>query len=172
MSCITTGSIVLARLPMKHIVSAGGVVYRCVQNRPEILLVGHSETGVWGLPKGGPSRGETAEKAALREVGEETGLQVEIEEPLGDVHYWFTRVSEGFRFSKTVHYFLMRPVGGDISLHDWEHDRVAWFPLEEALKIMTYKNETEVVRKAGELIRRKQACRALAGTGEKESDAA
>ena len=60
-----------------------------------------------------PDPGETSEQTALREVAEETGLEVRITGPLDSIEYWF--VQSGTRIHKTVHYFLMEPVGGDLS---------------------------------------------------------
>ena len=54
--------------------SAGGVVFRKLGTRLQVILVGHSDRDIWGLPKGGPNKGETTEETALREVREETGL--------------------------------------------------------------------------------------------------
>ena len=64
-------------------VSAGGVVYRVVDGKIEAVLCGRIDTGRWSLPKGTPDPGETLERTALREVREETGLEVAIEAPIG-----------------------------------------------------------------------------------------
>jgi 8-oxo-dGTP pyrophosphatase MutT (NUDIX family) len=101
---------------------------------------------LWALPKGTPNSGESLEETAVRETREETGIDVEIEEPLGSISYFFVR--NRTRFRKTVHFFLMRPVGGSIEQHDHEFDEVRWFQLEEALEIMTYPTEREVVERA------------------------
>jgi 8-oxo-dGTP pyrophosphatase MutT (NUDIX family) len=53
--------------------SAGGVVYRMVDARPLFLLIRDSYRN-WGFPKGHLEPGEPPERAALREVEEETGL--------------------------------------------------------------------------------------------------
>ena len=136
----------MARIPFSIAESAGGVVLRRAENHLEVLLVGSAET--WGLPKGTPSDGEERRETARREVQEETGLEVEVLEPVGDIRYWF--MAGGRRVRKTVYYFLMREIGGDISRHEWEHERIAWFPLEEALRVMSYPNEAEMVRQASE----------------------
>ena len=52
------------------------------------------------------------------------------------------------RFYKTVRHFLMRQTGGDPSLHDHEFDDVRWFPAQEALKLLTYRNESRILRQA------------------------
>ena len=114
----------------------------------DVVLCGRREPLLWALPKGTPNPGETIEQTALREASEETGLQVELEGPLGSITYWFQW--DGARCFKTVHFHLMRSVGGSVERHDPEFDTVEWFPVEEALRIMTYPNEAEMVRKARE----------------------
>ncbi|MBX3031317.1 MAG: NUDIX hydrolase [Chloroflexi bacterium] len=103
----------------------------------------------WSLPKGTPDSDETIEQTALREVEEETGLQVRIVAPVGPIEYWF--VLSGTRIHKTVHYYLMEPVGGDLGLHDHEFDEVRWIAREEAPTIMTFPTEREVVERAWSL---------------------
>lgn len=133
--------------------SSGGVVYRGAPGSIEVCLVGRAESGIWALPKGTPTKGESREETALRETREETGLQVRILEPIDSITYWF--VLRSTRVCKSVYYYLMLAVGGDTSLHDPEYDRVAWFPVEEALRVMTYPNEVEIVRRAIQLIERR-----------------
>lgn len=138
----------VAKLKTAVATSAGGIVYRYRNGDVEIALVGRSRAGIWGLPKGTPMPGETLEETALREVREETGLEVRLIEPLGSIDYWF--IAEGTRFHKTVHYYLMEAIGGDISRHDPEYDLVAWFPLDKAARRMTYPNERSMVVLAAE----------------------
>ncbi len=126
--------------------SAGGVVHRMAGDLAEVLLVHRRAPRLWALPKGTPDAGESILETALREVREETGIEAEAEEPLGAITYFFVR--DGTRYHKTVHFFLMRPVGGDPELHDHEFDEVRWFQLEEALQIMTHPTERDVVERA------------------------
>jgi 8-oxo-dGTP pyrophosphatase MutT (NUDIX family) len=123
--------------------SAGGVVYRLTSAGPEIALAHRRSPSLWALPKGTPNSGETIEETALRETAEETGLAVEIEAPIGPISYAFVRGST--RYFKTVHFFLMRPVGGDLADHDHEFDEVRWVALSEALRLMNYATERDVV---------------------------
>ena len=129
-------------------ISAGGVVYRTNGGMIETVLCGRSNPRKWSLPKGTPDEGETVEQTALREVNEETGLEVEIQEAIGDITYWFIRPTDGVRCHKVVHYFLMRPTGGATDKHDHEFDEVRWFPGEEALRILNYANDASIVEKA------------------------
>jgi 8-oxo-dGTP pyrophosphatase MutT (NUDIX family) len=139
------------KLPVERAVSAGGVVYRRGRDDVEVVLCGRTAEGIWGLPKGTPDANESLEETAVREVSEETGLRVAIEAKIDTIEYWFAR--EGVRYHKFVHHYLMVPTGGSLDDHDWEYDRVDWFPLEEACKTLSYGNEVKVVRKAAALIK-------------------
>ena len=105
---------------------------------------------LWALPKGTPDSGETIEETALRETREETGIEVEIERQLRSIRYFFVRGST--RFHKTVHFFLMRPIGGSTDEHDSEFDEVRWTDLEEALAILNHATERSVVEEAAQLM--------------------
>jgi 8-oxo-dGTP pyrophosphatase MutT (NUDIX family) len=138
----------MARPQVRAAVSAGGVVYRVREGRPEIVLVARPVTNLWALPKGTPNPGESLEETALREVSEETGLEVEIVEPISEIAYSFHVTDGRVRIDKVVHHFLMTATGGDVSRHDHEYDLVGWYGLTEALRLMTYDNERTVVERA------------------------
>jgi 8-oxo-dGTP pyrophosphatase MutT (NUDIX family) len=133
--------------------SAGGVVYRQDGEHIEIVLVARPRHQLWALPKGTPEPGETIEETAIREVVEETGLQVRIEREIGSISYWYAIAEEKVRIHKVVHHYLMTPTGGDVSLHDHEYDVVDWFDIHEALARMSYHNERTIVEQAGALLR-------------------
>ena len=138
------------RLPLERAVSAGGIVYRRGDNGTEIVICGRDSDGVWGLPKGTPDAGESLEQTAVREVTEETGLEVRIIDKVGVVEYWFAR--EGVRYHKWVHHYLMEAIGGNTEDHDVEYDRVEWRPARVALRTLTFKNEADMVAKALKMI--------------------
>ncbi len=127
--------------------SAGGVVVR-KEGALELCLIRPVGRAVWGLPKGGIEAGETPEQAALREVSEETGIEGVIDDRLGSIDYTFFTRGQSGRVHKTVHYFLMHAVGGDTKHHDHEVSEARWATFREALKLMTYPNERNIVRRA------------------------
>ena len=144
----------MARLRTATATSAGGIVVRLQDGKPE-LVVGmrrrERDVVTWTLPKGTPQAGETREATALREVGEETGLEVAITGPLDSIRYTF--MQRGTRIHKTVHYFMMVPTGGDLSRHDHEFERVRWVRFDEAHGLLTFETERLLVDKAADLVR-------------------
>lgn len=139
----------MARLKQATATSAGGIVIRHDRGSAE-LVVGRrarARDGVtWTLPKGTPNARETTEETALREVREETGLDVRIVRPFDDIHYAF--VQGRTRIHKTVHYFLMVPTGGDLGRHDHEFDEVRWIGFDEAGALLTFETERALVARA------------------------
>src|SRR5436309_4513402 len=152
--------------------SAGGVVFRLIPDDSnekkdtsdqwstvqysnmsvEVVLVGRSHSGIWSLPKGTPESGETFEQVAVREVQEETGLEVRLIAYIGNVSYSF--IHDKIRFQKQVRHFLFEAIGGNTSLHDAEYDRVEWFSIPEALRRLTYQNEVNILSQAEDILDR------------------
>jgi 8-oxo-dGTP pyrophosphatase MutT (NUDIX family) len=142
----------VARLRSATATSAGGIVNRREGGSVQIVVCRRRrERGVtWTLPKGTPAPGETTEETALREVGEETGLDVRITAPLDSIHYTF--VQDRTRIHKTVHYFLMEPIGGDMARHDHEFEEVRWVPIRDADGLLTFATERALVEKASSVL--------------------
>ncbi|MBO0848047.1 MAG: NUDIX hydrolase [Pseudonocardia sp.] len=105
---------------------------------------------LWSLPKGHIEPGETPEQAAVREVHEETGIIGRVLAPLGTIDFWF--VAEDRRVHKTVHHFLMRATGGELSDTDVEVTEVAWVPLGQLERRLAYADERRLVRLATTLL--------------------
>jgi 8-oxo-dGTP pyrophosphatase MutT (NUDIX family) len=119
----------------------------------EVVLAGRD--GTWVLPKGTPDGDERIEETAVREVREETGLDVRIVGPLGTIEYWFALPRAGApgrgasrRVHKVVHFFLMEPLGGALDRHDHEYDEVRWVPVEEARRMLTFDTYREILDRA------------------------
>ncbi len=139
----------MARLKRASATSAGGIVTRTIDGVPH-LVAGRRrrarDGATWTLPKGTPNPNETLEETALREVAEETGLVVRLVTPLDAIEYDF--VQGGARIHKTVHYWLMEPIGGDLDRHDHEFDEVRWVPFVEAPALLTFETERALVARA------------------------
>ncbi len=137
---------------MKLEFSAGGVVYK-KGNDILILVAQHSGHHGWVFPKGligDHIEGEKKETTALREVEEETGVKAKILKELPSTTFWYS--FEGEKRKKTVYYFLMEYISGDITKHDWEMENVEWLPVEEVEKRLTYNSDKKVWSEAKKLI--------------------
>jgi 8-oxo-dGTP pyrophosphatase MutT (NUDIX family) len=130
-------------LPVRDAVAAGGVVLRERDGALEVAIAGRESDGTWVFPKGTPDANESIEQTALREVAEETGLEVRILAPLDTTQYWFA--SRGVRFHKRVHFFLMEATGGDVSRHDHEYDVVRWVAVDEARELLSFENYRQML---------------------------
>lgn len=120
--------------------AAGGIVYR---RRPdgelEVAIVHRPKYDDWTLPKGKVDRGETIHEAAEREVEEETGLHVKRGPMISQLGY---RDNQGR--AKQVNYYYMTPVGGAFTPNK-EVDEMRWVTLEEALELLTYDRDRELL---------------------------
>jgi ADP-ribose pyrophosphatase YjhB (NUDIX family) len=143
------------RLQRVEETSAGGLIVIGEGSDARGVLIGKLDRKgrlVWSLPKGHVEEGESLEQTAAREAQEETGIAAEIVCPLGVVDYWF--VAEGRRIHKTVHHFLLRAVGGELSNADVEVTEVAWVPLGEIPARLAYPDERKLVARVPEMLDR------------------
>ena len=130
--------------------AAGGVVL----DDDLVLVLLRPSMGEVRLPKGHVDPGETAEQAALREVGEETGyVDVEIERPLGEQRIAFLRRTDGGRAAhvdRTETYFKMTLHSAATSPRDPAEERFTprWMPIDQAMSALTFEVEREWLRRA------------------------
>jgi 8-oxo-dGTP pyrophosphatase MutT (NUDIX family) len=146
---------------MEREFSAGGVIVRRMHHRwwlaaiePESSRPRTSQSKrVLALPKGMVDTRERPEEAALREIGEETGLRGTLVTKLRDIKYFYVRSwGDKQRVFKVVSFFLFLYRSGRVGQipPDMRHEvrSAEWLPLEEAARLLTYPGERQVVAAA------------------------
>lgn len=129
----------------KVVVAAGAVVWRIRKRTVEVLLIHRPRYDDWSWPKGKLDPGESLPAAAVREVAEETGVQVVLGRPLPSVTY---ELSKGC--TKISHYWAATVPADDapalaarrkVKPAKNEVDDVRWVPAQKALKMLTRKSD-------------------------------
>ena len=120
--------------------SCGAVIFN---DEDKVLIVKHN-AGHWDFPKGHMEAGETETQTAIREVKEETNIDIDIiEEYRYESHY-----SPKENVEKTVVFFLAKSKSEKLEKQDAEIANIGWFSYKEALDIITYDNAKELYKKA------------------------
>ena len=131
------------------------VRHRPTKERGGGLTGGHEHQGYaagrieWCLPKGHIEGDETLPQTAAREVAEETGIEGKVLIELGTIDYWFAAGER--RIHKYVHHYLLEATGGHLTIeNDPDHEAidVAWLPLRDAHRHLTFPNERRIARLA------------------------
>ena len=111
---------------MKYEKSCGAVVF----NEDKILVI-QQVAGHWGFPKGHVEEGETEVETAIREIKEETNLDVEINEKFRYVE----RYSPKEDVEKDVVFFVAKKIGGELISQVEEVQKMLWVSYDEAMEI-------------------------------------
>ena len=129
---------------MKKEKSCGAIVFYLKDNKEQILLIKHSNSGHWSFPKGHVEAGETEVETAVREIKEETGVSVNID----------TRFREVVTYSpkkdviKDVIYFFATASDYHTKRQEEEVSEVKWVDMGSAIKCVSYRNDKQLVNKA------------------------
>ncbi len=122
---------------MKKEKSVGAVVVKNYQ----VLLV-YQWKGLWGFQKGHMELGETEVETALREVEEEVGLNIKIDERQ---RFEFSYDVSGMNIHKTVVLFLAKVAGGgEVTIQEAEITEARWVPFAEVDELLTFKEWKDV----------------------------
>ena len=143
------------RLARTYETSAGGFVLSSDGQRQVALIARMNRGGHldWCIPKGHLENEETLREAAVREIGEETGILGEVLSDVGQINYEFTAGNK--KIVKTVHHFLLRQTGGNLTIeNDPQHEATAveWVSIAEACERLTHENEKRMARETLRLI--------------------
>ena len=121
---------------MKKEVSCGAVIARRTETGREILLICHANGGHWGFPKGHVEANETETETALREIREETGLDVTLDTGFRTVVTYSPKPG----VIKDVIYFA-----GDEKIPVEEITGLHWASPNDAASLITYENDRNVL---------------------------
>ena len=127
---------------MKREKSCGAVIYKYENSKLYILLLKHNQ-GHWSFSKGHVENEETEKETALREIKEETNLDVCIDNNFR----YITTYSPKENTIKDVVYFVATPLNDDIKIQEKEISEISWYSAIEALDKITYDNDKQVLKK-------------------------
>lgn len=122
---------------MKYEKSCGAVVF----DGNKVLII-QQVKGHWGFPKGHVEDGETEVQTAVREIKEETNLDVEIDESKRFVEHYSPE--EGIE--KDVVFFVAKKVGGEVKVQEEEVKDTEWLTPREAMERLTYESSKNILR--------------------------
>lgn len=135
---------------MKKETSCGAVVYNVFDGKTKFLLIKHVNGKHWAFPKGHVENNETKVETALREIKEETGLDVELD------NNFCKMVSYNVNpyVLKDVFYFVakIKTDAGQVFLQEEEISEYGWFDFYEALSVLTFQNDKNVLIGAKEYL--------------------
>lgn len=124
--------------------SCGAIVFYKAKTSMRILLVKNNNGRYWSFPKGHIEIGETEKETAVREIKEETNLDVEIKEN-------FREVSEYCPFGKIrkrVVFFLAQAFTDNVRVQEEEIAEYTWVDIQQARKLCVYDNDLRIINKA------------------------
>lgn len=129
--------------------SCGAVVFYNGKSNTRILLVKNNNGRYWSFPKGHIEIGESEKETAVREIKEETSLEVEIKDG-------FREVSDYCPFGKIrkhVVFFLAQAFTDNVRIQEEEIAEYVWVDLQQARKLCSYDNDLRIINKAETAIR-------------------
>ena len=127
----------------------GAIVYRKHHGNLEILLIKHINSGHWSFPKGHVEEGESEMETAVREIKEETGIDVIIDPTFRETVSYYPKKDT----QKIVVYFIAKAKNYELNPQEAEIADIKWVDVGCANSILTYDNDKTIVSKAKKAIR-------------------
>ena len=122
--------------------SCGAVVFRNKNDNIQVLLIRHLNGGHWAFPKGHVEKGETEEQTALREVLEETGLAVELDNRYRQVVSYSPKKD----VVKNVVYFVATASSDAATVaQEEEISQIVWVDMHKAADYVSFDNDKKVL---------------------------
>ena len=130
--------------------SCGAIVYRYLGTDLYILMI-QMNVGHWSFPKGHVEGSESEVDTAIREVKEETNIDIFVDRNFREV----TTYSPLSGILKDVVYFVATPISNHIVAQEEEVSDVKWVHSDDALNIVTYDSDRNILYKAIQFIKEK-----------------
>ena len=124
--------------------SCGGIIFYKTRQNVKILLVKNNNGRYWSFPKGHIEDGETEQETAIREIKEETGLDVTLVNSLREI----SEYCPFGKIRKRVVFFLARAFTDNVKIQEEEIDSYIWVDLQQARKLCSYDNDLRIIDKA------------------------
>lgn len=139
----------ISTLPVEK--KGGALVYALHDGRILLAMV-HDVFGYWTISKGGIENGEDEQEATMREIKDEIGLDITIEEKLGENEYVATHPEKG-KILKRVAYFLAKSDYQELVLKQGGGlDGARWFELSQLPELRIYNDIVPLIGKAVEIL--------------------
>ncbi len=130
----------MAKKKKSVIQAAGGIIWKEDGQKKKLAIIHRHKHNDWSLPKGKLDPGETWKKAALREVLEETGCIGKIQNYAGSISYVLNGKPKVVLFwHMTIKRIAAEKMNGEV-------DEIRWLTVEEALGIMDYEDEKDLIQ--------------------------
>lgn len=138
---------------MKQEKSCGAIVYHRLDQEEKYLLIQHENGGHWSFPKGHVENDETEVETALREIKEETGINVRLNTDLRLKTSYLVKED----VEKEVIYFIGLANDDKIQRQEIEVTDYQWLNYEEALELITYSSDKALLSQAHDFIHKSQS---------------
>ncbi len=136
--------------------SIGVIIFHMKSGKPEFLIIKHRQ-GHWSFPKGHKEKGETDIQTAKRELSEETGItDVKfISEKIELSEVYIFNSGKNHRVEKSVDYFIAEVFSETVKIDNKEIVNFQWCEQEEGLKLVTFTESENLLKKAYNIISNK-----------------